>query len=153
MDYRATPKGNLDVKSVTKRRRRSVAEIRLLRDVDENASLHNERRNSSELHKLWEYFTNGSSSLLSIRNYFNAYFTKTKPDNNEITDSTASFKIWRRKKHSQSSMVQCKKQTEEHKRLEVDKNDLNKRWKEWGPYLSERQWGTVREDYSSNGNW
>ncbi len=23
-------------------------------------------------------------------------------------------------------------------------------WKHWGPYLSERQWGTVREDYSPN---
>ena len=25
-------------------------------------------------------------------------------------------------------------------------------WKKWGPYLSERQWGTVREDYSDDGN-
>jgi hypothetical protein len=25
-------------------------------------------------------------------------------------------------------------------------------WRRWGPYLSERQWGTVREDYSSDGN-
>jgi hypothetical protein len=25
-------------------------------------------------------------------------------------------------------------------------------WKKWGPYLSERQWGTVREDYSADGN-
>jgi hypothetical protein len=25
-------------------------------------------------------------------------------------------------------------------------------WRQWGPYLSERQWGTVREDYSSDGN-
>ena len=25
-------------------------------------------------------------------------------------------------------------------------------WKKWGPYLSERQWGTVREDYSQDGN-
>ena len=25
-------------------------------------------------------------------------------------------------------------------------------WKKWGPYLSERQWGTVREDYSNNGD-
>ena len=25
-------------------------------------------------------------------------------------------------------------------------------WKEWGPYLSERQWGTVREDYSADGS-
>ena len=25
-------------------------------------------------------------------------------------------------------------------------------WRQWGPYLSERQWGTVREDYSANGD-
>lgn len=24
-------------------------------------------------------------------------------------------------------------------------------WKEWGPYVSERAWGTVREDYSADG--
>src|SRR5580692_12551946 len=28
----------------------------------------------------------------------------------------------------------------------------NANWKRWGPYLSERQWGTVREDYSANGD-
>jgi hypothetical protein len=28
----------------------------------------------------------------------------------------------------------------------------DKTWKKWGPYLSERQWGTVREDYSETGN-
>ena len=27
-----------------------------------------------------------------------------------------------------------------------------KNWKRWGPYLAERQWGTVREDYSAGGN-
>lgn len=27
----------------------------------------------------------------------------------------------------------------------------NENWKRWGPYLSERQWGTVREDYSPDG--
>src|SRR6476620_10512338 len=27
-----------------------------------------------------------------------------------------------------------------------------KNWKRWGTYLSERQWGTVREDYSANGD-
>ncbi len=35
-------------------------------------------------------------------------------------------------------------------RLEEDKN-RQKHWKRWGPYLSERQWGTVREDYSDHG--
>ena len=27
-----------------------------------------------------------------------------------------------------------------------------KHWKRWGPYLSERAWGTVREDYSADGD-
>jgi hypothetical protein len=31
-------------------------------------------------------------------------------------------------------------------------HDLREPWKKWGPYLSERQWGTVREDYSHDGN-
>ncbi|MDF9795713.1 hypothetical protein OKW21_000976 [Catalinimonas alkaloidigena] len=28
----------------------------------------------------------------------------------------------------------------------------NRQWKKWGPYITERQWGTVREDYSIDGN-
>ena len=31
-------------------------------------------------------------------------------------------------------------------------NEKIEAWKKWGPYLSERQWGTVREDYSEDGN-
>jgi len=38
------------------------------------------------------------------------------------------------------------KRTKEHERLE------NPVWKRWGPYVSHRQWGTVREDYSADGN-
>ena len=33
-----------------------------------------------------------------------------------------------------------------------DTREKNIPWKKWGPYLSERQWGTVREDYSETGN-
>jgi hypothetical protein len=32
-----------------------------------------------------------------------------------------------------------------------ESNQARKPWKRWGPYLSERQWGTVREDYSGDG--
>jgi hypothetical protein len=39
----------------------------------------------------------------------------------------------------------------EAQRLKEDR-DRSKNWKRWGPYLSERQWGTVREDYSSSGD-
>lgn len=39
----------------------------------------------------------------------------------------------------------------ESDRLEETRT-ANVPWKKWGPYLSERQWGTVREDYSQDGN-
>ncbi|KAJ8118042.1 hypothetical protein ONZ43_g4073 [Nemania bipapillata] len=41
--------------------------------------------------------------------------------------------------------------TEEEKRLEDDRNRI-KYWKQWGPYVAERQWATVREDYSADGD-
>ncbi len=34
----------------------------------------------------------------------------------------------------------------------LDKARAGVPWAKWGPYLSERQWGTVREDYSQNGD-
>jgi hypothetical protein len=40
--------------------------------------------------------------------------------------------------------------TMEHQRLDEDAR-REKNWKRWGPYLAERQWGTVREDYSEDG--
>jgi hypothetical protein len=42
-------------------------------------------------------------------------------------------------------------ETNEQKRL-TDSRELGTPWKKWGPYLSERQWGTVREDYSEGGD-
>ena len=45
------------------------------------------------------------------------------------------------------SFVDCTEQS----RLN-DARDRGIPWKKWGPYLSERQWGTVREDYSDDGN-
>src|SRR3954471_19427208 len=39
----------------------------------------------------------------------------------------------------------------EQERLAQDRR-REKNWKRWGPYLSERQWGTVREDYSPGGD-
>jgi hypothetical protein len=41
--------------------------------------------------------------------------------------------------------------TKEEIRLQEDR-ERKANWKRWGPYLSERQWGTVREDYSPYGN-
>ena len=39
----------------------------------------------------------------------------------------------------------------EQRRIE-ENNSGAQRWHLWGPYVSERQWGTVREDYSANGD-
>src|SRR5436190_2364428 len=41
--------------------------------------------------------------------------------------------------------------TAEQQRLN-EARDQGIAWRKWGPYLSERQWGTVREDYSENGD-
>ena len=41
--------------------------------------------------------------------------------------------------------------TAEHQRLAEYRN-RKANWKKWGPYLSERSWGTVREDYSTDGS-
>ncbi len=43
------------------------------------------------------------------------------------------------------------KQTTVHKRL-ADSTARVADWKQWGPYVAERAWGTVREDYSANGD-
>ncbi len=42
-------------------------------------------------------------------------------------------------------------QDAERRRLDEDAR-REKNWKRWGPYLAERQWGTVREDYSAGGS-
>src|SRR5579863_7121629 len=41
-------------------------------------------------------------------------------------------------------------ETAEGRRLAA--TDAGAPWRRWGPYLSERQWGTVREDYSADGD-
>src|SRR5271157_3621644 len=52
-----------------------------------------------------------------------------------------------RKKSSPLSYVEVTEQ----KRLN-ETREKGVPWRQWGPYLSERQWGTVREDYSADGN-
>lgn len=42
-------------------------------------------------------------------------------------------------------------QTELDRLAAESRRDPDANWKRWGPYLAERQWGTVREDYSPDG--
>jgi len=42
--------------------------------------------------------------------------------------------------------------SKEKQRLNDIKNGSGDAWRDWGPYLSERSWGSVREDYSADGN-
>ena len=50
-------------------------------------------------------------------------------------------------KSARAALTECTEQ----RRLN-NARDRGVPWKKWGPYLSERQWGTVREDYSKDGN-
>jgi hypothetical protein len=64
------------------------------------------------------------------------------------TDSTKRTIGWL---HPFRDVLREEIMTKEHDRLEAERTN-NVPWKRWGPYLSERQWGTVREDYSRDGN-
>jgi hypothetical protein len=50
-----------------------------------------------------------------------------------------------------SGAIEVVRDVTEQKRLN-EAREAGIPWKKWGPYLSERQWGTVREDYSEDGN-
>src|SRR5262244_2119484 len=54
-------------------------------------------------------------------------------------------------KEATSKSVSGKSVSGEAARL-LEARDRGVSWRKWGPYLSERQWGTVREDYSENGD-
>src|SRR5271156_6626556 len=43
------------------------------------------------------------------------------------------------------------KLTPEHQRLLEPHSEIVRPWRKWGPYVSDRSWGTVREDYSAHG--
>ena len=75
---------------------------------------------------------------------------------NEVTDMSASraevestFED-KRMKLSQTPKIAYVETNEQHRLNETREKGVP--WKKWGPYLSERQWGTVREDYSQDGN-
>jgi hypothetical protein len=64
--------------------------------------------------------------------------------NSKIVIRNSAFEIWNVAGEKEMA-------TKEEKRLEeTRKREIY--WKRWGPYLSERAWGTVREDYSPYGN-
>lgn len=61
-----------------------------------------------------------------------------------------------RRKRAASSLQRLKTRAWEQRDEETLRlkqcHTKEKKWKRWGPYLSDRQWATVREDYSSNGD-
>lgn len=91
-----------------------------------------------------------------MRKCFNSHVVLSKHGYYEMNDLAFFSKLWRLKNKYPQGMLKRgveRKIIAESKRLEEDKSDPDKPWKMWGPYLSERQWGTVREDYSDDGNW
>ncbi len=50
-----------------------------------------------------------------------------------------------------SSKTESSPLTAEHQRLAVPSHEMVAPWRKWGPYVCERSWGSVREDYSPDG--
>jgi hypothetical protein len=73
-------------------------------------------------------------------------------DIDEVTDINNPKKEHALKHQAEEGKQQIKpRETAEEHRLAESRQRV-KHWKRWGPYLSERSWGTVREDYSPHGS-
>lgn len=118
------------------KRRHSISTSGFWRDPEKEKARRQETKKSG-LQQIWDHFKNGNSS----QNFINTRLSKMRSILNNST-------MTRRRSINSA----CKRQPEECKRLEEDLNDHDKTWRRWGPYLSERQWGTVREDYSHDGS-
>ena len=118
------------------KRRHSISLSGFWRDPEKEKARRQETKRSG-LQMFWEHVKNGNSP----QNFINTRLSKMRTilNNSTMTGRRSSNSGWRR-------------QPEECKRLEEDQNDFDKTWRKWGPYLSERQWGTVREDYSHDGS-
>src|ERR1700720_1221576 len=57
-----------------------------------------------------------------------------------------------RKPEATPERPQMAQRTDAERQRIVESRNGTKDWRRWGPYLSERQWGTVREDYSPYGD-
>ena len=116
----------------------------------------NQRQNTG-LQKLWESLRTGGFNLPHMRFYIQKEMLQGEAYRSEKKcNSYVEFlrKIGRKKakrKPSEPDVI-WDHPSEESTRLQEDKEN-NVKWRTWGPYLSERQWGTVREDYSADGNW
>src|SRR5438552_3261091 len=90
------------------------------------------------------------SSLSLIANSQHKKQLLVSASTSDVNFCHTSRRTWPPKK---GTAVNSKKQmaNAEAGRLDQDARRL-KNWKRWGPYLSERQWATVREDYSPDGN-
>lgn len=80
----------------------------------------------------------GRSNSNHDANHMRSHFASTKPFPTPGLKSTDPF-------------ADKDYKSVEEKRLEEDQ-EKKKHWKRWGPYVAERQWATVREDYSGNGD-
>jgi hypothetical protein len=67
-------------------------------------------------------------------------------------DNTSGKPLTRDWKKAVARIILMRNENEKHGIEKTRLRDTGAKWKKWGPYLSERQWGTVREDYSENGN-
>src|SRR5262245_40966020 len=85
-----------------------------------------------------------SSALLGLLSSAMGYSSRTAQDRAPSTRlSTGSASV--------PSMSERSYPTAEHRRMAEDRDRIV-RWRQWGPYLSDRAWGTVREDYSASGD-
>ncbi|KAF8629395.1 hypothetical protein AX15_003450 [Amanita polypyramis BW_CC] len=75
---------------------------------------------------------------------------KLKPAEGVTKDAVEDDQLKSYRQRLSEALGTAYKGAEKYRLQQDDKHE--KHWKRWGPYLSDRQWATVREDYSANGD-
>lgn len=106
-----------------------------------------QKRNTG-VHRLWDHIRTGA--IPNMRSFFQREPLRKEWEENATFAVLKSITSGRKamRKPSECELIWDYPSCESERLLDEDGG-----WRAWGPYLSERQWGTVREDYSEDGNW
>jgi len=110
-----------------------------------------QQKKSSGVHRLWDHIK--TAALPNVRSYIHRELLGREEWEEKCSSYLAFMKnLGSKRKRTPSDVdVLWDHPSHESERLLQDTHGVS--WRTWGPYVSERQWGTVREDYSVDGNW
>jgi len=133
-------------------KKRYSSELFLQAELEEVERVHQQR--NTGVARLWGHFRTSAMNPTMSSTYKelmgNDWMNGWEEKRNSYIALLKSIGRKEKRKISQPDVIWDHPSRESQSLLD---KDYGSRWRTWGPYLADRQWGTVREDYSPDGNW